>query len=82
MKYIYTKEMCSACIELKNKYKAEGTEYEERKAERILQPEDEIDREMFMEIARTGANPTHPILPCEIEAPDCHPDCPLEDYKK
>lgn len=67
MKYIYTKPMCGACIELKEKYRSEGIQFEERKAERILQPEDEIDKEAFIKIAQSGANPTQPELPVEVD---------------
>lgn len=67
MKYIYTKEMCGACIELKEKYNSEGVPFEERSAARILKPEDDIDREAFIQIAQTGKNPTQPELPVEVE---------------
>ncbi len=54
MKYIYTKDMCSACVELKEKYKAKGTEYIERDAVRLEAPGndvDDIDKMAFAQLA-------------------------------
>ncbi len=35
--------MCSACIELKTKYDLEGIKYEERDADRLKNPSDDVD---------------------------------------
>ena len=43
MKYIYTAEDCPKCETLKKKYKTEGVRFVERNANRIKQPEDEIE---------------------------------------
>jgi hypothetical protein len=51
MKYIYSKDMCSACDSLKNKYKEGGVEFVERDGDRLdLDPRlyDDIDREAFL----------------------------------
>jgi glutaredoxin len=47
MKYIYTRELCSACIKLKKKWNAEGLlkgiDYQERDAGRLSNPADDRD---------------------------------------
>jgi glutaredoxin len=51
VKYIYTKPMCSACEDLKNKYKEGGVAFVVRFAARLSLDErlmDEIDKEAFM----------------------------------
>ncbi len=67
MKYIYTKDLCSACINLKRGYDADGVVYKERDANRLVEPLDEIDHEMFLKLAQTGKNPAQPELPVEID---------------
>jgi hypothetical protein len=42
-------------------------EFEERGGQRILEPEDEIDHEMFLKIAMSGKPLTPLELPQEIE---------------
>jgi len=59
--------MCGACKELKAKYKAEGIEFEERDANRLIEPLDEYDHEMFLKLAQEGKNPVQPELPVEID---------------
>ncbi len=54
MKYIYTKDMCSVCIELKAKYDADGTEYVERDGGRLKTPaedRDSIDVDAFVQLS-------------------------------
>lgn len=51
MKYIYTKDMCSACDSLKNKYKEGGVPFVEREGERLaldFRLMDSIDKEGFV----------------------------------
>jgi hypothetical protein len=51
MKYIYTKDMCSACEALKHKYKEGGVPFVERDGDRFdLDPRlyDNIDVEAFL----------------------------------
>lgn len=67
MKYIYTKEMCSACHDLKKHYKELGIEYEEREADRITNPQDDIDKDMFIKIAQEGKSLNPIELPVEID---------------
>ncbi len=67
MKYIYTKDMCSACIALKKNYRSKGIQFAERDAKRITQPKDEIDKEMFIKVAQDGMSPTDITLPVEID---------------
>ena len=67
MIYLYTKDMCGACLELKQKYKDEGIEYKERSAERLVTPVDVIDKEMFLKLAMEGGDPVRPTLPVHIE---------------
>ena len=46
--------MCSACIELKAKYDADGTKYKERDADRLKNPSsdvDDIDKMAFAQLA-------------------------------
>ncbi len=65
MKYIYTKERCSACATLKNMYDAQGVEYEERSADRLKNPGDdvdEIDKMAFTQLAIQNMT-----LPVEVE---------------
>jgi len=49
VKYIYTAENCQKCETLKKKYRVEGVRFVERNADRIKQPEDEIDREALVQ---------------------------------
>ena len=62
MKYIYTAEDCPKCDSLKKKYKANGVRYEERSANRIKQPEDEIDREALVQASMQNME-----LPVEVD---------------
>ena len=62
MKYIYTAEACPKCESLKKKYKANGVRYEERSADRIKQPEDEIDREALVQASMQNME-----LPVEVD---------------
>lgn len=64
MKYIYTKDICSACIELKAKYDSDGTKYEERDADRLKNPAndvDDIDKIAFAQLAAQNM-----ALPVEV----------------
>ncbi len=62
MKFIYTSEDCPKCEKLKKKYKAEGVRFEERSADRIKQPEDEVDREALVQASMQNME-----LPVEVE---------------
>ena len=62
MKYIYTAEDCPKCKILKTKYKTEGVRFEERSADRIKQPEDEIDREALVQASMQNME-----LPVEVD---------------
>ena len=62
MKYIYTAEDCPKCESLKKKYKVNGVQYEERSADRIKQPEDEIDREALVQASMQNME-----LPVEVD---------------
>ena len=46
--FVYTSDCCPKCVELKERYKREGVLYEERDANRIKSPQDEIDREALI----------------------------------
>jgi glutaredoxin len=62
MIYIYTKPMCSACIDLKNRYKEEGIEFIERNGDRLKAPSedrDEIDVDALVEFSIS--NMTFPV---------------------
>ena len=62
MKYIYTAENCQKCETLKNKYRVEGVRFVERNADRIKQPEDEIDREALVQASMQNME-----LPLEVD---------------
>lgn len=49
MKYIYTSENCPKCQTLKEKYLKEKTIFEERSANRIKSPQDDIDQEALIQ---------------------------------
>jgi glutaredoxin len=66
-KIIYTERMCGACIALKKDLDRQGVRYEERSAGRLEFPEDEIDREAFIEqIVMKGGDPKSITLPIEF----------------
>ena len=65
MIYIYTAECCPKCIELKDKYKAEGIQFEERSADRIKNPIDLIDKEALIQACMQNN-----ILPVEVNTED------------
>jgi len=60
MIYIYTVENCGNCSKLKLEYYRNGTKYEERNAERIKSPHDEIDQEAL--ILASMQNMTLPVI--------------------
>ncbi len=62
MKYIYTSTECPKCDKLKKKYKTDGVQFVERSADRIKQPEDEIDREALVQASMQNME-----LPVEVE---------------
>ncbi len=65
LKYIYTKNMCSACIALKKKYDDEGVEYVERDGNRLSTFEsqtDQIDIDAFVVL-----NMQNMTFPVEVE---------------
>ncbi|MDE1890727.1 MAG: hypothetical protein KGI30_10845 [Planctomycetota bacterium] len=62
MKYIYTAEDCPKCESLKKKYKTEGVRFVERSANRIKQPEDEIDQEALVQASMQNME-----LPVEVD---------------
>jgi len=61
MKYLYTAENCPKCESLKKKYREEGVRFVERKADRIKQPEDEIDQEALVQASMQNME-----LPVEV----------------
>lgn len=63
MKYLYTAEDCPKCETLKEKYRADGIRFVERNAERIKQPEDDIDREALVQASMQNME-----LPVEVDA--------------
>ncbi|KKO18950.1 MAG: hypothetical protein DCC43_03255 [Candidatus Brocadia sp.] len=63
MKYLYTAEDCPKCETLKKKYRAEGIRFVERNADRIKQPEDEIDQEALVQASMQNME-----LPVEVNA--------------
>jgi hypothetical protein len=67
MIFLYSKPMCSACIVRKKSLDDAGIPYEDRDGQRILEPEDEVDHEMFLKIAMSGRALTPLELPQEIE---------------
>lgn len=67
MIYLYSKPMCGACVERKNQLVHDNTPFEERSGNRILEPEDEIDHEMFLKLAMSGKAVSPLELPQEIE---------------
>lgn len=58
--YIYTMENCPNCVKLKEKYKKEGIEFEERSADRIKVQQDDIDKEALIEASMN--NMTLPVV--------------------
>ncbi|HHT9145350.1 MAG: hypothetical protein Q7J76_11420 [Candidatus Brocadiaceae bacterium] len=62
MKYMYTAENCPKCEILKKKYTVEGVRFVERNADRIKQPEDEIDREALVQASMQNME-----LPVEVD---------------
>lgn len=61
MKYLYTAENCPKCESLKKKYRGEGVRFIERNADRIKQPEDEIDQEALVQASMQNME-----LPVEV----------------
>ncbi len=43
MKYLFTKDMCSKCIAIKERFAREKVEYRERDASRLKTPPDDYD---------------------------------------
>ena len=67
-KIIYTKEKCGGCISLKKDLDRQGAVYEERDSSRLERPEDEIDREAFIqEIVMKNGDPKNITLPIEYD---------------
>jgi len=67
MIYLYSKEMCGACEAREKELKEAGIPFEKREGERILDPVDEIDHEMFIKLAMDGKAVSPLSLPQEIE---------------
>ncbi len=66
MIYIYTKDFCSACVDLKEKYRKEGVDFVERDGNRLIAPagdRDSIDLDALTVLAMQ--NMTFPI---EVES--------------
>lgn len=61
-KYIYTAEDCPKCIALKQRYKNAGIGFIERSSERIKLPNDNIDREAFVQASMQNME-----LPVEVD---------------
>ena len=67
-KIIYTKEKCGGCISLKKDLDRQGAVYEERDSSRLEHPQDEIDREAFIqEIVMKNGDPKNITLPIEYD---------------
>ena len=67
-KIIYTKDKCGGCITLKRDLDRQGAVYEERDFSRLEHPEDEIDREAFIqEIVMKNGDPKNITLPIEYD---------------
>jgi glutaredoxin-related protein len=49
MKYLYTANDCPKCVKLKLDLRIKNEPYEERSAERIKNPLDEIDRDALIQ---------------------------------
>lgn len=61
MKYLYTAQDCPKCETLKKKYRSDGVQFVERNADRIKQPEDEIDQEALVQASMQNME-----LPVEV----------------
>ncbi len=61
MKYLYTAQDCPKCETLKKKYGTDGVQFVERNADRIKQPEDEIDQEALVQASMQNME-----LPVEV----------------
>ena len=67
-KIIYTRDKCGGCITLKRDLDRQGAVYEERDFSRLERPEDEIDREAFIqEIVMKNGDPKNITLPIEYD---------------
>ena len=67
-KIIYTKDKCGGCITLKRDLDRQGAVYEERDFSRLEHPQDEIDREAFIqEIVMKNGDPKNITLPIEYD---------------
>jgi arsenate reductase-like glutaredoxin family protein len=65
MIYIYSMPMCSACIELKRKYRDKNIEFVERDGNRLKQipiDVDDIDREAMVKLSMQNM-----VFPVEVE---------------
>lgn len=62
MLYVYTSSNCPKCDKIKAKLKANNSLFEERSADRIKSPQDEIDREALIEASFTNMS-----LPVVVE---------------
>jgi len=63
MIYVYTADNCLKCEKLKAELKANGSIFQERSADRIKSPIDEIDREAMVEASFMNMS-----LPIMVEA--------------
>ena len=67
-KIIYTKDKCGGCITLKRDLDRQGAVYEERDSSCLEHPQDEIDREAFIqEIVMKNGDPKNITLPIEYD---------------
>ena len=67
-KIIYTRDKCGGCITLKRDLDRQGAVYEERDFSRLEHPQDEIDREAFIqEIVMKNGDPKNITLPIEYD---------------
>lgn len=63
MKYIYTKDMCGACISQKKEWDKQNVMYEERSADRLSPlfiEKDNVDIEAFLQLQMQ--NQTLPVI--------------------
>ncbi len=61
-RYMYTSSLCGNCKALKKEYASKGINYIERDADRIKNPEDDIDKEAFVELSLNNM-----VLPIVVE---------------
>lgn len=79
MRYIYTSKDCPKCTLLKAEYAKNNIAFEERDADRVKMPRDDIDREALIEGSLGNME-----LPIEVEWPPAGvlTNCGMEDFTR